>query len=576
MSLLLLVGFDPNAPLVERIAVTRDHPPDKLAWRIDPPQGAPSRWAADEPLAENVIDEVRLVGEMPGGYKEATGVLARDPRTTWPDLAAYSDISVYQPGVEEVWAGRLDKAPESDGDHMSIEPAAVGHQAALEDDKSIIGPGFIDGDLSKWGDSSAERRLYLLNSNILLVASVSQETSSVASGSLAPGLLIDFTNVTAQVGKDEAGEAVYDAGGVDIGEVRYDYRQLSSWASDPAWESNVAFGTDDTFVTYEVGPDHNRTTSAPGQVAKTSKPGFKFARVRDRLGGGEYKTQLGDLILWQNLKVLGRHGLLPQGTWPNIGFTAKQMLGYAIPRYTYLETSDESLEDDGFVIPQAWFSEPGDMATVVKELTKYGLLDWFVFGQKLFQMRRHGSYGRRWQAYAGPSELTEAGLDASRLWRAIVVRYQDVDGSTRTVGPPGSGATTEKPGLEITDPDHPAVAAGLTRKDILDLGTVGTAASATATGERWLEEANLLNRSGSCNLTGYVLDDQGIPRPAAQIKPGDQVRFPDAADRSYRKITRVDYSHSQRQAACSLDGPPEGLAALLERYQASLIHLGLG
>jgi hypothetical protein len=571
MTLLLLFGEHNGTP-IERIAVTLEQAPDKLAWRIDPPSGAASRWAADEPLAENVIDEIRLVGEMPGGYKEATGVLARDPRTSWPDLSAYSDISVYQPGVEEVWAGRLDKAPESEGDHMSIEPAAVGWQAALEDDKSMIGPGFIDSDLSKWGEPTTARRLYQLENSIYIKASTSLGTSSLDTGAIEPAIVNDFSNVSDEAGRTESGEADYDGGGVDIGRVLYDYRVLA--VPDSAFESNVALGTTDTFVYFAVGENHAGTTSAPQREVAATGPGYKFARVRDRYAGS-WGNQMTNVFAWLRLKVLGTHGLTPQGTWPNIGFTAKQMLEYAIPRYTALEASAESLEDDGFVIPQAWFSDPGDMATVVKELTKYGLLDWFVFGDRLFQLRFPGSYGRKWQAYVGPSELTEAGLDASRLWRSIVVRYQDVDGTARTVGPPGSSATVETEALEVTDPDHPAVKADLTRKDVLDLGTIGTAASAIATGERWLEEANLLSRSGSCNLTGYVLDDHGIPRPAAQVKPGDFVRFPDASDRSYRKITRVDYAHSQRQASCSLDGPPEGLAALLERYQAALTPLGL-
>lgn len=572
MSLLLFLGWDPNAPLIERIAVTQDYPPDKLAWRIDPPQGTSSRWAADEPLAENVIDEIHLVAEMPGGYKEATGVLARDPRTPWPDLAAYSDISVYQPGVEEVWAGRLDKAPESEGDHMSIEPAAVGWQAALEDDKSMIGPGFIDADLNKWGEPSAARRLFLVQNAFPLRASTSVGYSSLDPGATAPSIINDFSNVKGEPGQSETGEADYNSGGVDIGAILYDFRCLN--AVDTGFETNVAVGTTDTFTTFVAGENHLGTTALQRRL-DAPNPGYKFARVRDRYGG-TWEALMTNVEAWQNVKVLGRHGLSPQGTWPNVGFTAKQMLGYAIPKYTPLTVSEESLEDDGFVISQAWFSEPGDMATVVKELTKYGLLDWFVFGGKLFQLRFPNSYGRRWQAFVGPSELTEAGLDASRLWRSIVVRYQDVDGTTRTVGPLGSGTTLETSSLEVTDPDHPAIAAGLTRKDILDLNTISTAAAATATGERWLEEANLLSRSGSCNLTGYVIDDQGVPRPAAQVKPGDYVRFPDAGDRSYRKITRVDYTHSQRQAVCSLDGPPEGLAALLERYQAVLTPLGLG
>jgi hypothetical protein len=194
---------------------------------------------------------------------------------------------------------------------------------------------------------------------------------------------------------------------------------------------------------------------------------------------------------------------------------------------------------------------------------------------KLFEYRVPGTYGRKWQAYAGPSELKEAGFDASRCWRSIMGRWQDVDGSTRTVGPPGSGADVEAAGLEITDPDHPAVKAGFAREDLLDLKGVCTAARAQEACERWLVDANELSRSGSAVLSGYIMDDKGIFRPAAQVMPGDHVRFPDAADTSYRKIVASDYEHESTGCQVALDAPKESTEALLERYQADLISLGL-
>jgi hypothetical protein len=119
------------------------------------------------------------------------------------------------------------------------------------------------------------------------------------------------------------------------------------------------------------------------------------------------------------------------------------------------------------------------------------------------------------------------------------------------------------------------VRAGLTRQDILDLKGISTEKAATAVCVRWLEEANLLSRSGSCTLTGVVMDDKGIPWPASVVQSGDEVRFPDVADRSYRKLTAPDYDHPSRKGAHSLDGPPEGVQALLERYQARLVSFGI-
>ncbi len=581
MSLLLLFGQAEEKPTFSRIAVAREHPPDRLAVRVaDPSTGQTiARWVEDEHKTENVISGITKSGEMPGGHEEAGGVLPRDPRVDWPDAAPYLDYFLEGAGGEKVFEGRLDKAPESDGDRMVIEPKAVGHQRALEDRKGIIGPGLIDCDLSKWGEPSLARRKVLSDAAIKLLAATSVGGASIDPEdpeAIKAAIVNDFNNVETVATDTEAGEAVYSSGGVDIGAILYDcLGDLAKGEATANWESTVALGMTDTFATSIVGVDHD-TAAALEQTVDATGEGFQFARVRNRLNAVSEGAALKRIFGWQP-KVVGNHGLQPQGTWPNIGFTAKQMLAYAIPLYTYLTVNEEEMEDLGYVITQAWFSEPGGMDAVVKELTKYELLDWFVMRDKQFELRVPGSYGRLWQAYAGPSELKETGEDGSRLWDRIVGRYTDVDGSTRTVGWPGSGANTESEALIITDPDHPAVRAGVTREDLLDLKGISTPERAIEACERWLADANELSHAGEATLRGYVQDDCSIFRPVSQIQPGDWIRFPDASSNGtgYRKIVAVSYDHDNRAASVTLDAPPNAIEALLERFQAALSPLAL-
>ncbi len=567
-------GATPVGPLVvrpPRVAVTREMPPDRLAVHITAPNGSTSRWAADESSHENVIEGLKFSGELNGGPKELTGTLARNPRYSYPDLVAFSDAEVHGPGVGTSWDGRMDKAPESDGDRMSIDPAIVGHRAALEDNKGLIGPGFINADQSRWGDPSTERVKKLRELGKFPVASVSQ-AAGYKEGTEPAGLLVDFANAIAEAGKSEGQEQVFDGGGVDIGALYYDFRDLDGLGKTAGFNTQAELWTDDAASAADAGTNHEGG-SASGQVVSAAGPGRKFAAIRDWYEGG-FEGSMTNLHNWANLRPVGNHGLPLQGEWPDVGFTVKQMLAYAVPLYTYLDVDEEEMEDGEFVIPQAWFSEPGSMLQVVEELTKYDPLNWFV-REKKFQLRFPGTYGRRWQAYAGPAGLKEQGLDASRLWRSIVVRYTDVDGSVRTVGPPGSGAHFEDPGLEITDPQHPAVQAAIPRQDVLDLNGVGVQAQAVATGERWLEEANLLSRSGSCTVSYYLLDDKGVFRPVSQVQEGDLIRFPDAHDTSYRRVASFEYDHASRSSSLSLDAPKESISALLERFNAKLASLNL-
>lgn len=571
MSLPLLLG---QGQIPERIAVTREYPPDKLAVQIDAPGGGRSRWAADEHLVENVIADLRLVDEMPGGDKEMSGFLARDPRSSWPDLAPYSEVTVYGAGGEVVWQGRLDKAPESDGERIAISPAAVGWQAALDDDKAIIGPGFISRDLSQWGEPSVQRRRDLLAGSVKL--DVSASNGWQGSGETAAGVSFDFNSITSEAGKHDRGEVYFGDGSVDLGALLYHFVRLAGGAGTEWFTRGDLVEKDYGDDLLNSGPNHQaNTNSSAYERVDASGPGRRYARLTSqRTEAGAGGAELGDLHSWQHPIVLGDHGLPLQGTYPEVGFTVSQMLAYAIPRYTDLEASPSDLEDSGYVIQQAWFSDPGPMSQVVAELTKYELLDWFCFGKR-FQLRFPGTYGRKWQAYAGPSGLQEQGLDGSRLWREIVVTYQDVNGSTRTVGPPGSGATVEDPALEITDPDHPAVRAGMTRKDRLDLRGISTPARAIEAGKIWLREANLLSRSGSATLSDYAMDDRGVFRPVSRLRAGDEVRFPDAADTSYRKVVRRSYEDVAKTVSVDLDAPPDGLQALLERMQADIQNLAL-
>ncbi len=577
MSLLLLFR-ETSAP--SRIAVAREYPPDDLYWYVEPPKGRPSRWAADEALTENVIADMRLVDDMPGGDKEGSGVLARDPRTSWSDLVPFSDITVKGRGGEEVAHYRLDKTPESDGEHMAITTEAVGWSKALEDDNALIGPGFIDSDLSKWGDPSTQRKINMLALKRTF-ANVSISAASGGAGEADPAMLIEISQWGGET--KPTGESWYFGGGVELGAALYDFIvPHAAGTSELTHQMRIATNDLDE-PNAGVGPSHVNTPAAQQQAAATAAGArYAFWNFIWNLGGSGENS--GDTWGFANPRIIGKdawENLALQGTWPNVGFTVSQMLGWAIPQFTCLEARPEDLEDLGYIIGQAWFSDPGPMSQVVQELTKYELRDWFVFGGKRFQLKQPGTYGRRWQAYAGPSSLQEQGFDAARSWKEILVSYQDVDGTTRTVGPPGSGADVESASLEITDPDHPAVRAAeaygpkFIRRDRLDLKGISTPSRAIEVGEIWLREANRLNRSGSAVFADYLMDDRGVMRPVSHLRAGDEVRFPDAADTSYRRVVRRTYEHATRTCTVDLDAPPEGLQALLERLQADIRNLAL-
>ena len=558
----------PTPPTPSRVAVTREYPPDKIALRIGP-QGAGARWAEDEPNPDFVISDIEFGTEMSGGYKDFQCTLGRNPQLDWRDLVAYYDAYAYQPGVAKVWEGFLDKAPDVSGEHKSISPNLLGYQSILEDDNAAQ-VGFIDCDIAKFQDPSAQRRLDLAAANNWLMAQI--VIGFQDAGVDPAGVIIDFANVEAVAAKIERGETWYYGDGVDIGYVKYDLR--TNFGKDATMLTRVTLCNNDVGAGAVFGTNHEQVEALNQQVS-AGGAGKKYVLIESAYSGG-FVGSMTNNHRYGNIRVVGNHGITLQGVWPNVGLSAKQMLGYLIPNFASpLTTDNEALDDDGYIIPQAWYGDPTSVADIVKDLVKYGLYDWFVYGDKRFQLRKPGTYGKFWKAYVGPSNLNEVGLDSQRLWSSVVVSYTDVDGSTKTVGPPGSQASVTSAELQITDPQHPAVQAGRNRRAVLDLQGIGTPATAIAVGKRFLEEANLLNRSGSATLSGYVMDQYGIFWPAACVKAGDWIAFVDASDRGYRKIINTSYRHSERSNEIDLDAPASGLEALLERLQVGLISLGV-
>lgn len=547
------------------VAVLREPPPDDIAAEVRVGGQLVQRWGPDEPSPDDILSDASIGTEMPGGYQTFRGTLARDPQRDWRDIKEYAELIAYRRGCDPVFEGSLDKGAKQSGEGRSISPEALGFQAILNDDNAVSA-GYIDSDLSRWGEPSTQRRLNMIGSGQNYAAD-----SSVAfqdKGEAGAALFFDFASVVDP--NNPIAELWYYGEGIDIGSVRCDYH---GDATSP-WENVLALSTDDILSSFDTSGNFSGITTALNTFVNATVAGRKYARWKIRYESS-FAGKMTNKFYINNTKVIGKHGLALQGTWPNVGFTAKQMLVHFINTYCApLFTTDDFVDDDGFIIPQAWY--PGmNRADIVKEIVKFGLFDWFCYNRYLLEHRRPGSYGRFWKALTVPSGLDEVGIDSQRLWRSITVQFTDPDGRTVRVGPPGSGANVETAKLEITDPDHPAVLAGRTRNDILDLRGVGSVEVAIEVGRRFLEEANLLNRSGSAKLSGFVEDHASVLWPVSVVKAGDMIAFTDSSDVSYRKIVRTDYSHRSRENEIDLDAPPSSLEALLERLQVVLIPLGV-
>jgi hypothetical protein len=514
---------------------------------------------------------------MPGGYDTAQATLPRKPGIDYGDQNGFSTWRIYGAGGEVVSETRLERSPRASGDQVSISPEGVGWHNHMEDDKSGSFVG-IDRDLGRWQGISATRRNGLAGP--FNPTSDGQAIADTSTGNP----IIRLENSGHMPGSTGAlAESWYDAGPGNL------IAGLICGADSAAGSAH----TNAAFTLSSQGADTD-TAAAPtitlfavagGTAVPTAYRALASTRrwliLQWGWSGGPYSGD--EAERWRDVKniaVIGHHGLPLYGQAGEEGLLASDIVAYAISRWAPLLNFSVgptgTLQRSSFVIPHLTFYEPTTVKEMLTQAIRFGLPDWAVWDDRTFYLHPRGARGRKWRFRVGPGQLQETGQAMDRVWNGILVRYQDVDGTTRVVGPPGSGADVEDSALLVTDPLNAANLAGIRRWDMLDMGKVSVSGSAIEVGRIFLEQANLLDRSGQAVSVGYAMDDRGILRPASQIRAGDGAVFVDAADSSERRIVRVQYDHSTRTASLDLDAPPEGLDAIQERLAVELIRLGIG
>lgn len=554
--------------------LVRELPPLRLSVLATSPGGSNQRWAADEPKAVNTPSGINFSTTVSGGFESFDCQLPRKSAETSSDLERLSNICVFNAGGGIAWEGRLEKTPRQSGSNLGVNPQAVGYQAHLEDDKEAT-EVYVDRDLSHWGSLSAPRRLNLYIAGYGTVNDPSVEPDA-ATGipALSHPLELAGTNDSGAV------ESLYDAGaGGTIASIYYDYTSVSS----ATFLGYIGVASTDSHTAEEKSADLLTGVNSSNQTTFSPTARYRYGFTQFAVAaGGAHTAGDAHLLSMRRLTVWGNHGLNKQGTAPNDGVFASDVIANAVGRWapmlSYTTGANGTIQATSFIIPQLEFREPTTVAEIINQANRFSLNDWNVW-EGSGPGRPTLYYGPRntaapnpkfWRARIGPAELAETGPQVDRLWNGVIVSYQDVDGTTKTVGPTDSPTDSEDASLLDTDPENPANKVGIKRYAVLDMGIVSTSDAAKQVGVQFLERAKELDHSGSAQIVGHATDDHGVVYPAHAIRAGDQISFVDSSDTSYRRIVKTSYDHDSRTNSLDLDSPPEGLDDLLERLSVSL------
>jgi hypothetical protein len=552
----------------------RENPPLRLHHEIETPSGRLYRWGADEPRPENVPSAHSFTTTAPGGFDQHNITLPRKSGVDYSDLARLSTLRSRGAGGEIASEARLERAPRTSGDEFSIGPEARGWFAHLEDDQTAS-EIYRSIDLGSFAGPGTERKVLLRE-----VPAVPYDPSVVPDKDLEdplPTLELGWTD--GWTSPYPNAEAWFDAGpGARVARV---YLQFAGYGSVPTFFANFDLypgaSDDDHGASSEQGAD--LLSAASGSTTYTPKTPRRFFWLQLRHvnpGGGEGQ-EAGVQI--KRPAVYGSHGLTLRGAEPEAGFYASDVIPDALQRWApllnFTTGSGGSLRDSSFVIPHLAFREQTTALAIVEGANSYELRPYFVWEDRTFHYHEWGDRGRKWRTRVAPSQLSETGPTIERLRNGITGTYQDVDGSTRSVGPPGSGCDVEDAALLDSDPENPANQLGIRRWGPpipLDVSVASEAVRVCALYLRTLRETDT---SGQMQLVGTVEDDRGVERPAWQVRAGDTIVPVDASDTRERRIIRTSYDDSTKTNTIDLDAPPDGTPDLLAQLGVSVTDLGL-
>lgn len=537
----------------------------RLMHTATTPSGKTFRWGEDEPGAENCFEDLTDSDSVPGGDKELSCSLPRKPHIDYADMQRGTTIRQYGAGRDRpLREFRLQDAPKTSGDRLVMNPAALGLQAHLSDDESAQ-EIFIDADLGAWGDPSIQRRLNLGKENYPLSASASAGFHDA--GETPAGIMFDFSGVQKEAGNKPGNEQTYYGGGVNLGRLLYDFTGDGS----TTWAETPALSSDDLWSSYD-GPKNLNGASASQQEVTASAAGRRYA-ILQAFFTGAYVGPMNNKHLFTHIRVMGRHGLPTYGTWPNIGVLFSDVMAYALgkwaPLIDFTTGPNGTIRPTKFLIPHLAFKEPSTVMQMAEQGNRFEMDEWAVWaGRKgpTFHLNPRGEReGRkRWRVRSREAQLKDTGTSFDSSINAVVVVWQDFDGTTRLVGPPGTGLSVTDSRLLDTDPLNPVnQIPGLRKYKKIVMKDKGTLEGAIERGQQYLEQVKLLDNSGEATLTGYVEDEHGMFWPYHYVKSGDLLDPLDGKGDRY--MVSAGRTRASRSASVFLDAPPDSREAMLEQ-----------
>lgn len=537
-------------------------PSDRLTIAVTHTDGRVTRWAADEPAAENTPGQLTFASSIPGGHKDCTFTLPRSLNPAlYSDESLFDDVRVLGPGGTVVWQGRVTQLPRAQDDTASLQVQCVGYAASMLDDQSFR-EIYLDRDLGRWGAPSTGRQTALYTGNYR-----PQSLERAADGGLR-GRVTGPWDATAK----PIAEGWYDSSGVPIGSVYYSLYQTAgiNASSDANWFAEIRLATDADGTVYN-GTGDIATANGPTTVAATVNASTTTRTRAIILSYYDAATTANGAfdLFWRVLKVYGGHGLTLRGTEPDAGFYASDIVADVIARCCPLAQSTD-IDDTSYIVPQAAFLEPTTAEDVVSRMNAFHQWRWGWWGRSFFFKSRASDIVWEARLSDGARPAFE-GDDAAQVINGVVVTYTDEFGLSKVAGPTGYATADVTSDSLLDESDgNPCNRAGLKRWAKLTLTAPTNSTGAVQIGAAYLTERNLPSRRGTITLAGWVRHPTAGLLPVSRVRAGDWIKITDLPGDVEREIISATYNHESRTVTLEVGGQVARLDAILERFGAEI------
>lgn len=546
--------------------------PFRLTFSVGHADGRETRWAADEIDPANQPQSFTFDTVNPGGFGKFSLTLARDliPRS---DESLLDTLVARGPGGEVALEGRITRLPRSQDADKTLTVEGVGWSSHLSDFRAFR-EIYRDAQAAGWLTAPTNKRRYnLLTGGPPKFILEGQTEAVIDPTNLTPAVKQSLTAINGGVaGTTYSGatdcrslcEAWYDAGSIEIGAVAYSVttgQNSGASMSGTDWTVSLVLSSDDLHAsinsTGDLDGGGSGTLTASGAAKRWATLLFYYAG-----GGGSTGEWHAD---WQ-LAVYGAHGLTRQGTEPNAGFLASQIIEDAIARAAPLINVGD-IADSGFVIPHLVFRAPTTAANVILEANKTQLYDWFVWEDRTFTMQNPDPQRLTWEARLDEgAQVQLEGEDAVKYASGVYVFYEDQWGRSKVYGPTGATNCDLTSDALLGDGSDPYSAHGISAPMTVSLDSPAPDDIALQLGTVLLAENNAASRSGQIKLSGMVRHPREGLVPCWRVRAGDYLQITDKIGDEPRKIVQTSYSHADRSVTCTVaNGPLYRADALLAR-----------